>query len=515
MSSSALPQQATRRLGLGRAWETADTIIAGSILLVSIIIGVFVVLCFQGYDTTIEEAKSRAQRAASVVAEGSRWVVASARTAVEAAAAAASSEGAALRQFGEMSRHFPTTGVLGIYDASGRLIAGESAPNAPPTIDDRDYFSALGAEDWALGSQEDLQGRPVFAVAQRLQQGGVFAGAAVVFVDGSVLERLAAPQDLGKGSTISLVRDDGWVIARNPPPAHPIDLSRTAAMTMLHSADQGAYQSAASPVDGVARIVGFKQVPDLGYIAVASVSQETALAQLWYSIWVVSLLLAPIALALLVGSFLAAKSMRRATAAQRSLAKALERNEALFKEIHHRVKNNLQSINSLLQLHQIPREVRAEMSQRIFAMSAVHEHIYRTSSFEDVHVREYLHTLIENIRAGADPRVQLETDLDDIVVDKDSAAALGLILNEVLSNAFKHAFAGRDDGRVRITLKAEREGTASLVVRDNGQGYDPSVPAKGIGQRLIAGFAAQLGGEIVHQQDHGYVFRLNFPGRPA
>jgi len=88
-----------------------------------------------------------------------------------------------------------------------------------------------------------------------------------------------------------------------------------------------------------------------------------------------------------------------------------------------------------------------------------------------------------------------------------------LILNEVLSNAFKHAFAGRDDGKVRVKLKAQPDGRALLVVQDNGQGFDPSLPSKGIGQRLVEGFAAQLGGEISHAQNDGYVFTLNFEGR--
>lgn len=468
MTVSALPQRASQRVRRERTWEAADTVIAGSAILVSIIIGVFVLLCFQGYDTTIAEAKNKAQRAANLVAEGSRWVIASARAAVEVASRADPLAGASLDQFSDVSRHFPTSVVLGIYDASGRLIGEGSTPSAPRAIDDRDYFAALRSQEWAIGSQEEVDNRHVFAVAKRQQRSGDLAGVVAVFVDGSVLERLAAPQDLGKGSTISIVRADGWVVARNPPLVHATDLSGTPAMAALTSADQGAYESAASPVDGVPRLVGFKQVPDLGYIALASVSQETALGGLWYSIWVVSLLLAPIALALLVGSFLTAKSMRSNRAAQRSLASALEHNEILFKEIHHRVKNNLQSISSLLQLHPIPPEVRAEMSKRIFAMSAVHEHIYRTSSFEDVHVRDYLLTLIDNIRAGADPRVQVEADLDDIVVGKDSAASLGLILNEVLSNAFKHAFAERDDGKVGVTLKAQAGGRASLVVQDNG-----------------------------------------------
>src|SRR5690606_20945484 len=110
---------------------------------------------------------------------------------------------------------------------------------------------------------------------------------------------------------------------------------------------------------------------------------------------VVSLLIAPIAIALIVGSVITARALRRSQSTSRSLAAALENNETLFREIHHRVKNNLQSVTSLLQLQPIPREVRKDMAQRISAMSAVHEHIYRSRTFSEVLVKDYLHTLIE------------------------------------------------------------------------------------------------------------------------
>lgn len=504
-------------LGLRKPWEAADTILVSSLVLVGAIVGIFVVLCFQGYSTTIEESKARAQRAADVVAEGSRWVIASARASLEAAAPGDGAP-ASLVKFEEGARHLPAKLALGIYDASGRLVGPQSTPGVAAEIADRDYFARLVAGDeWALGSQELLAaGSSIFAVAKPLRRGDVFDGAAVVFVDGGVLEGLAAPQDLGAGSTISIVRDDGWVVARNPPLSRSLDLSTTTAMATLRGGQAGAYESQASPVDGVPRLVGFKHVPDLGYIALASVSTETVLGGLWHSIWIVSLLLAPIGLALLAGSFLTARLLRRTQADQRSIAHALEHNEALFKEIHHRVKNNLQSINSLLQIHPIPREVRADMSKRIFAMSAVHEHIYRTSNFRDVRVRDYLHTLIGNIREGADPRVSVTEELDDVIVDKDAAAALGLILNEVLSNAFKHAFIGREGGSIKVELKAQPGGDrARLMVHDDGPGFDESIPAKGIGRRLVAGFAAQLGGQITHSQENGHLFTLDFPGRLA
>ena len=176
------------------------------------------------------------------------------------------------------------------------------------------------------------------------------------------------------------------------------------------------------------------------------------------------------------------------------------------------MKNNLQSINSLLQLHPIPREVRADMSQRIAAMSAVHEHIYRSHTFAQVEVRDYLRKLIENIQAGYDPDLKVAVEIEDVAVDKDSATPLGLIVNEVVSNAFKHAFTDGRQGVVTITLVAEDENRARLTVRDNGVGFDPEAPAKGIGRRLIVGLTAQLQGESRHVSDaDGSVFTLTFP----
>jgi two-component sensor histidine kinase len=225
------------------------------------------------------------------------------------------------------------------------------------------------------------------------------------------------------------------------------------------------------------------------------------------------LLLAPIALVLLAGSFLTARVIRRAQANSASLAAALDRNEQLFREIHHRVKNNLQSVTALLQVHAIPRDVRADLTQRLFAMSAVHEHIYRTGNFADVRIKDYLHTLIENVKAGADPRIVVIDDLADVTVDKDAAAPLGLILNEVLSNCFKHAFPDGKAGTVTVSLKRVSDDSVELSVEDDGVGYNDSIPAKGIGRKLVAGFAKQLGGDFTFSSHGGSKFVLTFPGR--
>ena len=171
-------------------------------------------------------------------------------------------------------------------------------------------------------------------------------------------------------------------------------------MGRLGESQGGSYVSVSSPADGVARVVGYQRVSQFDYIAVAYISTKTAFGGLWYSIWVVSLLLAPIALDLLVGSYLTSRVLRKAQASSASLGLALEHNERLFREIHHRVKNNLQSVDALLRFHAVPQGIKTDLSNRIFAMSAVHEHIYRTANFGDVSITDYLHTLIANVKAG-------------------------------------------------------------------------------------------------------------------
>jgi two-component sensor histidine kinase len=504
-----------------RRWEAADTVIAISVGLVLVIVGIFALLCVQGYASTIEGTKVRGQTAADIVAEETRWVVSSGLTLARGAAGAFNNDptqasAATLARFNGVTTMMPTRIALGVYDAQGRLNTNASSPGVPADIADRRYFQDLvGGKDWAISGQEmdTTTGKATFAVVRRIGGPGQFLGATLIAVDAAVLECFAAPQNLGPGSTISIVRKDGWVIARLPSLTEPLDLAGTEAFANLNAGATGSYLSPVSPADGLTRMVSYRHVDDLGYIAIASIAVETALAGLWTSIWIVSLLLAPIAVALLVGSFITARLVRRTQATSRSLAAAVTHNEVLFREIHHRVKNNLQSVASLLQMQPIPRDIKINMGQRIAAMSAVHEHIYRSNDFAKVRIKTYLETLIGTLRDGQDPNVEVAENIDDVAVDKDAATPLGLIVNEVASNAFKHAFSDGRRGRLSITLKREDENRACLTIEDNGPGFDPAAPTTGIGRRLIDALTAQLGGESRFETEPGTGarFTLTFP----
>jgi two-component sensor histidine kinase len=143
----------------------------------------------------------------------------------------------------------------------------------------------------------------------------------------------------------------------------------------------------------------------------------------------------------------------------------------------------------------------------------VHEHIYRSNNFTTVDVKGYLQTLIESIRAGHEPGVRVIEQLEDLSVDKDAATPLGLIVNEVVANAFKHAFPDGREGLVTVTLTRDAEGRGQLTVGDNGIGFDPAQPAKGIGRRLIAALTQQLKGESRFETaaGGGSLFTLTFP----
>ncbi len=502
--------------------DAATGIVAASAFLVFAIVGIFVLLCVQGYDSTLMTARAKAQRAADSVAEGTRWIVSSALATLsgiaDARAAGAAPDAGLLADFIALRAGTDLPFELAMFDASGTFLAASSSiPGLPGFTDSALFASLAGGKSWAMSAQEagPVTGAPSFFIARRIDIGGTFSGVALLVLPGQLLDELAGPMDLGEGGTISIIRADGWVIARHPSLSAPLSVAGTPSFRDLSENDSGTYDSAVSPADGLPRLVAFRRVEQFGYVAVASIARNTALAGLWNAIWIVSLLIAPIAVAVLGGSLVTANLLRKTVATSRSLAAALEHNEALFQEIHHRVKNNLQSVNALLRLQPIPPELREEISTRIFAMSSVHEHMYRSRNFSTVSVRDYLHTLIANIGAGYRSDLTLVEDIEDLQIHRDLATPLGLIVNEVVANSFKHGFPEGRMGAISVRVTGEPGGMARLVIADDGVGFDPDLPAQGMGRRLVTRFAQQLGASVDHTGSDGARFTLVFPLSPS
>jgi two-component sensor histidine kinase len=503
-----------------RRWEAADTVIALVSALIFVIFAVFVGLCVQGYATSVASAKTRAQTAANIVAQETSWLtglVLSALDVVETKLQMlpATLEPADKADLDTALRNLPKGSTLAIYDVQGLVVPNGGAAGLPADISQMDYFATLaGQGEWLVlpQGQSGATGEPSIVFARALGT-DVFAGVALLSVSADILRGFHEPLNLGQDSSVNLVRHDGWIIGRDPPLPEARNVSETSPFWPdVMTSETGTY-TATSQLDGITRIVGYRNLTDLGIVVFATVSQDTIIRTLWTSIWIVSALLVPFALVLFLGSLWTARLLRRSALTQRTLAAAVAHNEVLFREIHHRVKNNLQSVASLLQMQPIPREIKTNMGQRIAAMSAVHEHIYRSGSFETVRVKNYLQTLIASIRAGHDPQVHVVEELVDLPVDRETATPLGLILNEVVSNAFKHAFPDGHEGLLTVRLARLDDGRGQLTVEDNGVGFDPQTPTKGIGRRLIAALTQQIGGESRFETavGGGSLFTLSFP----
>lgn len=210
--------------------------------------------------------------------------------------------------------------------------------------------------------------------------------------------------------------------------------------------------------------------------------------------------------------------------AQALLVAALRAKETLLREVHHRVKNNLQVICSLfaMQAERAPdpvsRQLLLEGTSRVRSIAMVHEMLYRSSDVAVLSIREYVSELVKTLQAsytGAPSNVATHLSVDDFRLDLDRSVTLGLLLNELLTNAFQHAFRDDRDGNLWVRLSLPREGLAELSVCDDGvglpQGFD-AARSPSMGLKLVHALAQQLGGKLEwHPLEPGTGFTVTFP----
>jgi two-component system, sensor histidine kinase PdtaS len=385
----------------------------------------------------------------------------------------------------------------------------------PIDIRDRDYFKAVadGAQSYIspmLVSR--LNGEQIFVMSKRIERNGIFIGAAIVSFNSELIERVWKTLRFDQSSAVLVVRDDGQVVTRYPLLEGPMDISKSDLFTIhLPLSESGIYE-AVSVADGVKRIVAYRRVPGSHLIATAALGSAMAFTP-FYRFAMLSLAVAlPIVLFLAYLAWVTFTWLTKETKQRNELAAALESNQMLFREIHHRVKNNLQAVNSLINLQKIDPNTKMEMSQRVMAMIAVHEQIYRNDQFSLVDASAYIPAIVDRLIESYGRDVEVAYDLQAIEVDREHALPLGLITNEVISNAIKHAFPDGGKGKLTISFKKLDDGhNAELRLADDGVGFDPSHSAKGMGSRLLGGLAAQIGGSYEFKFENGTTFVLKFP----
>ena len=210
---------------------------------------------------------------------------------------------------------------------------------------------------------------------------------------------------------------------------------------------------------------------------------------------------------------------------EEAIRASLDEKILLLREIHHRVKNNLQIIISLtnLQMRTLddPRmkQVMAETQNRVRAMSLVHERLYQSENLSSINLADYTRFLANQLFSfyGTDHgNVALHADIGDIQLDINTAIPLGLILNELISNALKHAFPNGRRGTISISGHSDG-GILTLVIEDDGMGLPPGFDWKNtesLGLRLVNSLVDQLGGTIERRAGTGTAFIITIPGKP-
>jgi two-component sensor histidine kinase len=207
---------------------------------------------------------------------------------------------------------------------------------------------------------------------------------------------------------------------------------------------------------------------------------------------------------------------------EQTVRASLREKEVLLKEIHHRVKNNLQVISSLLNLQAryLPdpaaRAIFSQSQNRVQSIALVHERLYESADLSHVDFGKYVAVLLDNIFDTHDALgrgIAKVIDVGEVHLTVDVAIPCGLIVNELVTNALKHAFPDGRAGEVRVSLSENPEGTLNLMVADDGVGMPAGLDPRNtvsLGLDLVVTFAEQLNAEVTINRENGTQFGFRF-----
>ena len=470
---------------------------------------------------TEDRAQDRALSASQVVATNARWIAELSRQSLARIDEALGPDiernvDATADLIRDAIASLPGNVKSYVVAADGRTLFSTDPDIKPIDVRDRPYFSALAnGESWYFSPLliSRLDGAQIFVVSKRLMRGGQFVGAAIISFDVVLLRDTWESLDLDDISTVSLIRSDGQLVARYPLADGPLDLSKYVLFTdYLPANDIGTYP-AQSPADGVTRIVGYRRVEGTPYVALASISTENAYALFRRNTFATLFFALPTALALAGAIVWIIKLLRRDQQRRSQLADALDLNRLLVKDTHHRVKNNLQSIMSMVRMHVLPDRLKADLQSRISAMSAVHENLYRLDQFAEIDAATLIPGIVEPLREAFPSNVEVRYDVDPLVLDRDRATPLALLVSEVVTNALKYAFPEGRQGHIEIYFKQQPSGDIALTISDDGVGFDPEKASNGLGSRLIRAMLVQLDGSSRYEVGNGTRFVATLSSR--
>ena len=209
--------------------------------------------------------------------------------------------------------------------------------------------------------------------------------------------------------------------------------------------------------------------------------------------------------------------------AKEKIKASLKEKEIMLHEIHHRVKNNMQIIISLMRIqgrkakHKETKKYLQTLQDRVYSMSLIHDHFYKETQLDKINIASYIKELIDHlffIHNKKEGQIKITLDLEEIYLDLNKAIPFGMLINEIITNIFKHAFPGRKKGELSLRLYRDGNRKIRLLVNDNGIGIPEEVNIENpstIGLQLIKDLTQQLGGEIQIKSNGGTKIKLIFP----
>lgn len=199
---------------------------------------------------------------------------------------------------------------------------------------------------------------------------------------------------------------------------------------------------------------------------------------------------------------------------------AYKEQKVLLQEVHHRVKNNLTIIASLLNLQatkandEFHQKLFFESRNRINSIAAVHELLYQSASYANLNFKKYLQEILSTLKNSfsvGNKKIVLKTDFQDVHLEVSTAIPLALIVNEIVTNSYKHAFNEVIKGSIEITL-LEKDQTVFLTIKDNGPGFEiENISKKSIGLEIVNGLVAQIGATLKCENRSGVAYTISFP----
>lgn len=496
--------------------RAATIFIVVTFLVYSSIVGA---LIYQGFNAARDRAESSVTAAAKAVKINTGWIVEVARQALRQMDVALGPDvepdtPATLTSVRAALEGLPSTAKAYIVTADGQTLY-TTDPDAPNIdVRDREYFTGPASGQQFFTSSlltSRIDGSPIFTFSRRLEREGIFIGVAIISFDAALLGELLDSLDLGAGSTLAILRSDGMLVARYPPVDGPVDLSQHVLFQdHLPNSNAGTYISE-SPVDGEKRFIGYQTVPEAKLIAIASMGYSEALERFWRRVRVFLAIVIPSILALAACAFWVISLLRRDVVKNEKLEASFEANKMLFREIHHRVKNNMQAMQALVGMQKLSPEVETNFKLRLAAMATVHEHMYNYDKYAALDAPAFITSVTENIFKAHGSPARLNLDVDQIPISHDQATSLAMLINEVVTNSLKYAVIDKSNAEIRICLKLLREDTAELIIADNGPGFDPNTGHSGMGTKIIKGMVMQLHGSHTYDFKAGTSFSLRFP----